>query len=693
MIDNLEYLSARTLHQINFPDKYLQGTGTIIASQGKYFLVTALHCMRQLDDEGNEIVSPDWKKMKGTIYLKDREVDLEFKSIVDADDINDWAILEIEKPNNGFEYEQSVILTDEYNMQGEFQAYGYPHSVADGMYLDFMPANKRGCFWRLKEMVEGGSTKAITAEKGCSGMGLFYEKDGKYCCLGIINKTAPGGDFNVMQLMSITKLRNYFPDLFKDHNKQDDTVMPTDDELGKQIEESGNVFSDLSDQELSQQYVDFMELSQYKDAREPIETLWKRHPEDEWATLNYIRVLALTAPSELKKMEQVGLEMNYSNPQAVVFAARTFAKYGYPQTAVDIWYNNALKFNDNELDTLFYVELLGSPMSKIVYKEYDDVTEGKCVLYADEQDRRHCLIASDKTLMARTMLGHKKDDEIELNIAGEERKVVIIAIHDKYYSLVHRALHDVMEQGGNSIMKPFKIGEQKSGEEFLKAFCNATGIDPTRNVDQELQDEYNTLPWLLNSCKTSDVLWGYYRLLFSDFKLMACPIKFKNKYRFEFITPSTRFILDLSSLLVLFEKSCNGTKMPQRKFIISNFMYEYIKEYKLNVGWHISYEMNKVLSIGKIHKFSDNGREDVELRYDALLRWMDEYCIRESSPQLLQANQQLTDSNDLNKMYMSTMTLLLDEENSVLVTEDWYFNLVYKGDVPIFDAAEIIAIG
>ena len=43
--------------------------------------------------------------------------------------------------------------------------------------------------------------------------------------------------------------------------------------------------------------------------------------------------------------------------------------------------------------------------------------------------------------------------------------------------------------------------------------------------------------------------------------------------------------------------------------------------------------------------------------------------------------------------YMSTMTLLLDERNCVLVTEDWYFNVVYKGDVPIFDAEEIISIG
>jgi hypothetical protein len=93
MIEHLEFFSAKTLYQTTIQDYPIQGTGTIIASQSKYYLVTALHCMKETDGENNEIQSPDWKKISAAIYLKDDEVALEFKRIVDVDVDADWAIL------------------------------------------------------------------------------------------------------------------------------------------------------------------------------------------------------------------------------------------------------------------------------------------------------------------------------------------------------------------------------------------------------------------------------------------------------------------------------------------------------------------------------------------------------------------------------------------------------------------------
>ena len=81
MIENLEFFSAKTYHDTKIPDKPIQGTGTVIASRGRYYLVTALHSMRLLDEQGNEILSPDWKKMKAILYLVDDEVELKFKKI------------------------------------------------------------------------------------------------------------------------------------------------------------------------------------------------------------------------------------------------------------------------------------------------------------------------------------------------------------------------------------------------------------------------------------------------------------------------------------------------------------------------------------------------------------------------------------------------------------------------------------
>ena len=356
MIDNLEFFSAKTLYQTSLLNHSIQGTGTIIASQRKYYLITALHCMKETDDEGNEILSPDWKKISATIYLKDAEVALEFKRLVDADVDADWAILEIEKPQVRFDYEHSLVLSSDYKLDEAFGSYGFPNHIEDGLYLDFFPTNERGYNWRLKDVISGGSTKAITAEKGCSGMGLFHMVNGQYHCLGIINKSVQGGDFNTMKLVPIKTMAKYFPDVY--HPTQTRQDKPTDEDILNTInEETKATFAEVSDQELVAQFLSFMELAQYADAYKPIKQLWERHPQDEWTVLNYINTTSLTSPQELVGLQKIGLSFQYSTPQSVVFSARAFANSGFPQTAVDIWYNNALRFNDNELDTLFYIEL------------------------------------------------------------------------------------------------------------------------------------------------------------------------------------------------------------------------------------------------------------------------------------------------------------------------------------------------
>ncbi len=691
MINNLEYYSAKTYYQTNNPNALIQGTGTIIASQGKYFLVTALHCMRLTDDKGIEILSPDWKKMRATIYMPTKEEEIVFKRFVDSDEENDWVILEIEKPNNGFDYQQGLILSSDYTMDETFVAYGFPKSIDDGMYLEFLPTNSRGKNWRLKEMVQGGSTKAITAEKGCSGMGLFHLVDGVYHCLGIINQTVPGGDFNVMKLISIKLMADFFPDIY--HDKSTPVNELSDEDLEKYIQEEAKVeHTEISDRKLWEDFLSYMKLIEYDEAYKAIKQLWNRYPNDEWATLNLIKATSLVEPQELKTLQNIGLNLNYSTPQGVVFAARVFANSGFPQTAVDIWYSNALKFDDNELDTLFYVELLESPMREIVYKEYESVTEGKCVLYEDGLGNKHCLIVTNKTLMARTMLEKKKGDEFVLNITGEDRQVKIIAIFDRYYKLVHRALKDVVEQGGNEIMRPIMINENMTPKDVLKTIIEIAGIDTAVDPDVELQNNYNKQPSLiLNSNNTDDLLWRYYRFLFTDFELTSCPKELKDPERFCYVTQDTRFVLDLSSLIVLFEKTMNGMYVPSRRFIVSNFLYEYIKEYQKRVGMHCSYDMCKVLQFGRIYRFSEDGLENVKKRYVALQKWMDDYCERLSSNKVLELDNYHKDT-DLSLLFKHTMTLLIDDPSYALLTEDWYYIELMKTKLFLFDCDEFMSL-
>ena len=135
----------------------------------------------------------------------------------------------------------------------------------------------------------------------------------------------------------------------------------------------------------------------FDEAVKLIERLFKLHPDNENIILNYIHTQALADKAKLAKLESLALTYLYSTPENVAFVAKIFATNGYPQTALDILYNNAMRMNDPVLDSLYYAQVVTIPMlQEIARKEYDEVEEGKCVLYSDEQNRRHCWMVSYK---------------------------------------------------------------------------------------------------------------------------------------------------------------------------------------------------------------------------------------------------------------------------------------------------------
>lgn len=175
MKTTLQYISAKTLRCLEDGKVAMQGTGTIIQSHGHYYLLTAYHCLCKKDSDDNEVVPADWHKMKAIVYTRSSEFELNIIGFEDADQVQDWAILNIDKPNDSVSANTKVWLTNSFNFESEdvYASYGFPQDLEDGIYLEFTPTNMRGTSWRIHDMVEGGNIKAITIEKGTSGMGLF----------------------------------------------------------------------------------------------------------------------------------------------------------------------------------------------------------------------------------------------------------------------------------------------------------------------------------------------------------------------------------------------------------------------------------------------------------------------------------------------------------------------------------------
>lgn len=285
-----------------------------------------------------------------------------------------------------------VWLTDEidYANNTNYASYGFPHTLIDGIYLEFTPTNNRGVFWRIHDTVEGGNIKAITIEKGASGMGLFRKTEDMLFCLGLINKSAPEGAMNAMQRVSAKHLKDFFNDIYIPNEKK--PIQPqslTEEQVIQNMACSNNIQED--ELVLCNEYNQKILQGDYEEAAKMADMLHKRHPDNEDILLNLLYATALSNKERLKDLEITALNFVYSHPESVAFAAKIFCNNGYPQTAADIFYTNAMRMNDPTLDSLYYVEAALNPtLQTVVRKEYNTIEEGKCVLYRDGQDRRHC---------------------------------------------------------------------------------------------------------------------------------------------------------------------------------------------------------------------------------------------------------------------------------------------------------------
>lgn len=161
----------------------LLGTGTIVQLGSDFFVLTAGHCFR--DSQGQQILTKD----EVLVYIH-REKGLEPFDVkdlqLDADLAKDASILKIDNPDNGFDFQQDIILLNDETME-DARACGYIHCYPNGRIFNFEQVGVNQ--WSCTDKVAESGQQAPKFLKGLSGAGLFVEQGGVLYCLGYIKST------------------------------------------------------------------------------------------------------------------------------------------------------------------------------------------------------------------------------------------------------------------------------------------------------------------------------------------------------------------------------------------------------------------------------------------------------------------------------------------------------------------------
>jgi len=412
-------------------------------------------------------------------------------------------------------------------------------------------------------------------------------------------------------------------------------------------------------------------LADYSGAFEVMEILFNECPNDNDIRCNYAIMWLRSGRPLNEEIKHLIEELALEDVEKIAYMYRTLAETNNLEYSAEFLYKRCVSSDIDELKHLFFSESTAGYIAKIVSRELDEIVPGVCVLLRFK-GRPKAIIVKDNTNLGRTLLGKKKGDRVV--VLDEEYDVV--SIHPYYFKLHADYLDEVMINGGNDRMTPFKIDEDnilESLENAIKQF-SPDSLNYEQKKKKLLEDyEAGNIPYL-HLIEEPDVIGGYYKGLFTNFKYRV-PVAYSSMRTVDSITEISKFVIELPSLLLLFEFSNQSGYIPNTKPIIPHFVYEYLKSKKTYLGYHVSFPFYEAVGQGRIKRFSNDVAEDIQLRMHALIEWIEANCVIVKNEEALAINDARNNDSELSVLFQHTISFLIRKDaHYVLISDEPYYS-------------------
>ena len=154
------------------------GSGILVASRRKHYVLTACHCIK---DNAKEAILVQWKDQKGNFHK------IAVTEIVSKNKEEDWAILEVESPKNGIRYNNIKLGAEDVIYKNpQFVFFGYPEFDRNGRPFEI--EYKCQNHWNVPEFLDPSLKNFAKQVEGCSGSGVVAFLEGKMHCVAILKE-------------------------------------------------------------------------------------------------------------------------------------------------------------------------------------------------------------------------------------------------------------------------------------------------------------------------------------------------------------------------------------------------------------------------------------------------------------------------------------------------------------------------
>lgn len=397
----------------------------------------------------------------------------------------------------------------------------------------------------------------------------------------------------------------------------------------------------MNETQLRQLHNYAVSLTDHKEVYSVAKQLWDISPADEHILTSLLFSLSKIHPAQINEWLTAIADQVFKDTRNIKTVYSVLATSGYLENAMEFLYQHTLSRQEDDLNAFYFDQTLRGFVEPIANHSDEVVSEESYVLYENDEGKRICKKPSPSSALGKALLGRHVGEQVQVDFPDESLNLKIIRIGNKYSYLHYCIIRDIQESGGNRYFTPIRVNLDQSPEGILKQFeeviSQITGDRETpEEQERRLAAEYlNGEICLLQMIDENDVLGYYYKYLFSDFKIKVAPMNLLRSNLEPIIEKTPDYVLDLSSLILLYEFALKENVHYSRRFLLPSFTRIIVETYYKHYRQICSYHLYQTIQNGNLKRLDEHIGTDIDLRLKGLLQWIDDNCELVCNPDIL----------------------------------------------------------
>jgi hypothetical protein len=412
------------------------------------------------------------------------------------------------------------------------------------------------------------------------------------------------------------------------------------------------------------------------------------HETDEsFLTLELISLNELKSIHNSSRIEELSIlfnDFNFNIDTHVHIVSRILIENGFHVVALNVLYKKAIDTGNIQARMDFFLAIMQMPEGLIQEKE---IVETGCYVKYSLENEVNFIEIKEGNPFAERLIGCKKGDLItfERPILKSIDSIIILRIMDKYLCLHDEILEEVRTNPYSGFpIQSFEF-KDSSPEGLNETFVNLFGAEGTiqkQRQDDAFKEYYNynlSFTELIIQIYSSDYLGGYFNLVIERDGIAIIPMAF---YPSASTRKESEYVIDFSSLPILYQISREHNIIFKDKFLISKGLVENIRAYLRNERMEPNPRMAINITLDGVipNRIPEDATNRNIVYLEKLLEWIDTNCretIVVSKLDIIRKLDGKLENEQFMNLLIENISLVMEDENRVLITDDSMYLKLY----------------